>query len=471
MILKLFLILALPVSGQHIVWEKVFGSVTISDDELGSIYPLENGDFLSTGISSGIGGYINLNGTYDGVILMRFDENGDTVFARKANILGYTTPFLQPKYGGLYRTVIDARIPVGNDVMVCPAIIEFTDQGFIYQTHILNQLPNWQAQNAIQTDDFGLIISGTFIGGLTSPTNMMSIKVNFLGEVEWSNQWFPPASVRGIGNRLFNTGSNQFLITGTLGRRIGGFTFDSLGIQTATKVFYETPSMRQFITGEATPSIGKSVICAGYYKNGQNEGIGFFGKFDSLGARVWGGERNVIFDYPQSNTDGSVWATFYHKDSLYVSLKKFGPDSSLLKSIPIFLTGGYESIWRQYLPIGNNQVIAVGYRNTQQSSRQFLITKIDSFGVPVTAVQNVLVKPPASYPTIQAFPNPASSSVQFSNLDKKSLLSFYSLTGKKELEKTMLPNESVSVESLPSGIYLYRIKMGDQLFSGRFVKE
>ena len=354
---------------------------TFSNDEIYSILPLESGGFLTVGVSSKLGGVINQNGTHDGVILLRIDENGDTLYTRKLNIYGYPTPYLIEKYPGIYQTVIDARIPMGTGTLNCPAIVEFNEQGVIFQTHILSQYPDWLVSNAIKTKDYGVILSGTFAGGLTAQTQMMSIKVNFLGEVEWSQKWNPPASVRGDGRRLFQTDSNEFMVTGTLGRRIGRFTFDSLGNQLATKVFYETPSMRQFDGGEASPTVTKGDLATGYYRNGQNQVVGSFSKRNNLGLKEWGGEqKEAIFDYICTNTDETFWVFYSNRVNDNVYLKKFGPDSSSLKEIYLFQAGLNGCEYRQYLPLGNNQVIAVGYRTTSNFGNQFLITKIDSFG-------------------------------------------------------------------------------------------
>ena len=464
--------LAWPASAQHIVWEKVFGSINFSNDEIYSILPIESGGFLTVGVSSKLGGAINQNGTHDGAILLRIDENGDTLYTRKLNIYGYPTPYLVEKYDGIYQTVIDARIPMGTGTINCPAIVEFNEQGVIFQTHLLSQYPDWLVSNAIQTKDYGVILSGTFAGGLTAPTQMMSIKVNFMGEVEWANQWSPPAIVRGDGRRMFQTGANEFIVTGTLGRRIGGFTFDSLGNQLATKVFYETPSMRQFQGGESSPTAKKGIVSTGFYINGQNQGVGYYGKLDSLGNKIFGGERDIIFDYPQSNTDGTNWAIFYQKDSLYVSLKKYSEDSVLLKSIPVFLTGGFESVFRFYLPTGNNQVLAVGYRNTPNAGNQFLITKIDSFGVPITSNQNPIGFTPANIKAPVLYPNPAHEMLRFKNLPGLATLSIYNLKGQLLKTHTVSEDMGISIRELPSGQYLYHISNAEKkVFTGLFLKE
>lgn len=473
MVIMLGWMLVWPASAQHIVWEKVFGSVF--DEQLGSILPVESGGYISTGLSFKIGGGLSTTfGDYLGVILIRFDDNGDTIYTRKLNLFGYTTPYLVEKYPGIFQTVIDARIPMGNGSINCPAIVEFNEEGVIFQTHILNQHPDWLVSNAIQTKDYGVILSGTFAGGLTAPNQMFSIKVNFLGEVEWAQKWAPPAMVEGNGRRLFQTGtnSNEFMVTGTLGRRIGGFTFDSLGNQLATKVFYETPSMRQFQGGEATIGKDKSINSFGFYRNGQNQVVGYYGKLDSLGQEVWGGERDVIFNYPQANVDGSVWTLFYQKDSLYVSLRKYSEDSVLLKSIPVFLTGGFESVFRHYLPIGNNQVLAVGYRNTQNSSKQFLITKIDSFGIPITSIQKPISFTPANIKAPVLYPNPSHEMIRFKNLQGLATLSIYNLKGQLLKTHPVSEDTGISIRELPSGQYLYHISNAEKkVFTGLFLKE
>jgi hypothetical protein len=465
--------LAWPASSQHIVWEKVFGSTNFSNDEINSILPLESGGFLTVGVSSKLGGVINQNGTHDGVILLRIDENGDTLYIRKLNIYGYPTPYLIEKYPGIYQTVIDARIPMGTGTLNCPAIVEFNEQGVIFQTHILSQYPDWLVSNAIKTKDYGVILSGTFAGGLTAQTQMMSIKVNFLGEVEWSQKWNPPASVRGDGRRLFQTDSNEFMVTGTLGRRIGGFTFDSLGNQLATKVFYETPSMRQFDGGEASPTVTKGDLATGYYRNGQNQVVGSFSKRNNLGLKEWGGEqKEAIFDYICTNTDETFWVFYSNRVNDNVYLKKFGPDSSSLKEIYLFQAGLNGCEYRQYLPLGNNQVIAVGYRTTSNFGNQFLITKIDSFGIPITSIQKPINFTPAHVQAPVLYPNPAHEILRFKNLQGKAKVSIYNLRGQLIKTQSVFEEEGLSVRELPRGQYLYHVSNSDKkVFTGLFLKE
>ena len=348
----LWLGLVFPGQAQHIVWEKVFGAQGVSFDGLGSILPLEDETFLSVGYSSLFGGYVsNTNlGSLDGAILLRLDENGDTIFVKKLNIMVTsvynTTPYIGHKYGDIYWAAIWGAIQVGTSWIYCPVVVEFTAEGAILQTHIYAQYQDWFVTGAVATTDFGLILSGYYNGGLSFPTQMMSMKINFLGEVEWANKWNPPAQVRGIGNRIFQTKPNEYLITGTLGRRIGGFTFDSLGNQIDTKVFYETPSNYQFLQGEATVAPKKEIIAAGHYKVGaSNDGISYFGRIDSLNSQIWGGEQVGGFNYPFSNTDGTIWVTHYEPGQGRF-LKKFSQDSVPLKSFLIEPFGGWDRKWR-----------------------------------------------------------------------------------------------------------------------------
>lgn len=474
----LWLGLGLPGLAQHIVWEKVFGAQGVSSDGLGAITALEDGTFLAIGYSDLYGGYVsNTNlGSLEGAILMRLDENGDTIFVRKLNFMindvNNHAPYIGHKYGDIYWAAFWAAIQVGPSWISCPVVVEFTADGFILQTHIYSQYQDWLVTGAVATSDYGLILSGTFNGGLSLPTQMTSIKVNFLGEVEWANKWFPPAQVRGIGNRIFQTKPNEYLITGTLGRRIGGFTFDSLGNQIDTKVFYETPSNYQFLQGEATIADFKSTVSAGQYRNGSNQTIGYFGQMDSLGNNVWGGEQQGFFKSPQSNTDGSLWVQAYNQSTNWIDLNKHGKDSSLLKSIPIIQAVTWSKVWYQYQPIGNNQVIAVGFQGTPNFGYQFLITKIDSFGTPITSVNPSLQKPPKDFREIVAFPNPTAQSIQFKNLDRPGVLQLYNLKGQKIWEQAILPEKEVPLQSLSSGTYLWHIATDNQkVYSGKFLKE
>lgn len=81
----------------------------------------------------------------------------------------------------------------------------------------------------------------------------------------------------------------------------------------------------------------------------------------------------------------------------------------------------------------------------------FVLTQGDGTGCAATAIAITEQK------TIQIFPNPAADYFTVQGLEKESQLSVYDITGKEVVRKTVVPNEKISVSTLPKGNYLVKV--------------
>ncbi|MDX2172199.1 MAG: T9SS type A sorting domain-containing protein [Bacteroidota bacterium] len=63
--------------------------------------------------------------------------------------------------------------------------------------------------------------------------------------------------------------------------------------------------------------------------------------------------------------------------------------------------------------------------------------------------------------TISIYPNPSSNYIQ-TNLDELSEFKIFNITWELLFSKTVLPNEKIDISSLPTGIYICRIKIGNE---------
>lgn len=74
--------------------------------------------------------------------------------------------------------------------------------------------------------------------------------------------------------------------------------------------------------------------------------------------------------------------------------------------------------------------------------------------------------------SIIVYPNPANDYLYVKNIEqKKCKIEIYSIIGKKEHE-AYIDNNKISVQNLPSGVYIYKININNQIFKqGKFIKK
>lgn len=74
---------------------------------------------------------------------------------------------------------------------------------------------------------------------------------------------------------------------------------------------------------------------------------------------------------------------------------------------------------------------------------------------------------------LKIYPNPVCGNVTISMEENYKIITFelYSIDGKKFLEKQISPNESVSMEGLSSGLYIYNITADGKKQSGKIIKQ
>jgi hypothetical protein len=464
-----------PLKAQQIVWEKIWGFTADYEEVSKLILSETQTNFLALGKSTRWSQQVGFD-FFDSLILQKINQNGDTLFLKRlGNVPVAQIAYLGHKFGNVYQAVIQSPINDNNLPVGYPCILEFTDDGVLLQTKYLTAYPEYRPTSCLKTSDGGLILGGYYNGGLSAPTQMMAIKVNFLNEVEWGGQYFPPVITRGIANRLEPMANGNYLLSGTLGRRIYGFEIDSTGGVVNQKTFYETPSNRMFFNGAANQGFRKSHYSFGYYLDGSNSTVGYFGRHDSSGNKIWGGE------IPITNVNDLV---INRENSIIVS--RNGAQSTISR-----LTKDSVEIWKIVLGTGlpfkfvnglcftePDTGLVFGYYRQQGGNlgNQFWIAKIAGVGTqynPATPDDTVSVEErffrPKDSPIL--YPNPGTERIQFKKLSQETQVAIYSSTGKKLMEKMIMPDGNLDICLLPPGVYLYHLKMGERVFTGKFLKQ
>ena len=463
-------------NAQNIVWETIRG-FNVYDDQIHKIISAENNEFIALGVTNRYWHQVGDN-YFGSAVIQKINQNGDTLFMKKLGLVPVTQiAYLGHKYGNVYQAVVQSPVNENNLPVSYPCILEFTNQGEILQTTYLTVYPEYRPTTCFKTQDGGLILGGYFNGALSSPTQMMAIKVNFLNEVEWGGQYYPPVITRGIANQIEPMANGNFLLSGPLGKRIYGFEIDSTGAIVSQKTSYETPSNRVFYNGASYQGFDKSSFNYGYYLDGSNSTVGYFGRSDSLGSNIWGGEISI---------DNVNHLVVNRENSIIVS--RNGYQSSISR-----LTKDSVEIWKVDLGTGlplkfvnglcfaqPDTGLVYGYYEQQDGNlnKQFWIAKIAGVGTAydpthpddtVTLSAQEKIFRPKDAPIL--FPNPSTERIQFTKLKQKTQMAIYSTTGVKLMDKTIQPEESFDVCHLPKGAYLYHLKMGERVFTGKFLKK
>lgn len=469
------------VSGQQIIWEKNIG--WLGPDEITSVTESDSGRFFGLGFSLRYGLNQSGLGSFRGASLIKFNSNGDTLFTRNLNLYcqSWGTPYIGKFWNNQYVAVINVELPTSpspSGIKRFPAVLLINEQGEVVQSRFFPQHEFCIINGVAKTPDNGLVLSGYKSSlDVFHTDSMFAMKVNFLLEQEWANKYTNIANAAYRGEHLEPMANGNYLVSGKLGKRIYGMELDSNGTLVNEKIYYQTPSNRVLNEGKLYQGFGMGFIHHGYYLDGSNNTVGFFGRQDKFGNKIWGGEIpiNNVNDFVV-NREGTFIVAINGFES---SISRFTKDSTLLWKVSLGIGWPLKFV-NGLLFTKPDTGLVFGYYQplTGNLGQQFWIAKIAGVGTaydPVYPEDTVTISiqekifRPKDAPIL--YPNPTAERIQFKKLSQKTLLSIYSTKGKKLFEKYILPYEFIDVCPLEPGAYLYHLTMGERVFTGKFLKK
>jgi hypothetical protein len=459
---------------QQIIWEKNFG--WIGGDQITAICQTSDGGYLGTGLVSRYG-----SNFATGATVVKFNASGDTVFVKKLNFYcqSWGLPYIGSAWNGNYFVVVNVQFETGPfQYARFPAILEISEAGEVVQAKLFPQQEFCIITGVKKTKDEGLLLSG-YKGSLnvSHTDSMFALKVNFLLEQEWAYKYSNLANAFYRGQHLEPMANGNHLVSGALGKRIYGHEIDSFGNNVNERIYYQTPSNRVFNRAKLYQGFGgNSYFSHGYYLDGSNNTVGYFGRHDRQGTKIWGGEIPIdnVNDLVL-NREGTFVVSVNGFES---SISRFTKDSMMLWKVSLGTGLPFRFVNGLYF-IKSDTGLVYGYSRQQGGNlgNQFWIAKIAGVGTaydPSNPQDTVTVSAeerlfrPKDAPIL--FPNPITEHIQFTKLTQNTQLAIYSTTGVKLMEKTIQPEECIDVCQLPKGVYLYHLKMGEKVFTGKFLK-
>lgn len=464
-----------PLFAQEIIWERAlhqevesFQSICKSNDE----------QILAGGSESKFGFTHSNLGDFDGSALVKFSNDGDSLWIKKMPYLG-SIKNLCPTENGLIWAAFQVRQPniFGNDWMFFPAIALLANDSAILVKKSFPELNTFQLGDSYLTNDGGLILFGSrspsFIPGFGS--DFYALKVDALGQLQWSRSYNPgPTNSFCQGSHVEPMANGNFLVSGSMGRRIVSFEIDpETGNDTNFVQWYQTPSNFIIDFPSTSQAMANHVVNQGTTRSTSPKF--FLGYFDyELKTKVWGGEQpggNSIIT-PKPNSDGSFIFN-YGTSTQDVRVQRMRADSTIVWSINNANTSipGFKN-FRALLYNDDESGILVGrvVSSIQGHSDDFYIAKFSGIGEPFDPTgikQPHLVKTDAV-----PFPNPASTSFRFKKEFQKGGVYLFSITGKRVLSQpNLLPKGVIDVSGLAAGTYLYRAVLDGKPHWGKIIKQ
>jgi hypothetical protein len=118
------------------------------------------------------------------------------------------------------------------------------------------------------------------------------------------------------------------------------------------------------------------------------------------------------------------------------------------------------------LETGNNQLLTTTFTpsNTVNYSLAY-----DTVYINVTGINTTIAETIGS--TISLYQDPVTLSFTITGIETEANLTMFDMTSRPVLTKTVSNNESVSMEGLPEGIYLVKIKIGNETVNKKLIKK
>jgi hypothetical protein len=461
-ILVFFWLLPFFGRSQELIWEKRIPLSTY--ERLSYVIKLSDGNYLGIGTSAK---WLLFPNVIDGAILMKFNENGDTLWTRWTGYYG--------GFGGIEKVTDDLfyallgywDAPTNSNKI---AILPLNGEGDMLGT-LPVQVAAGEMLMEMKIKDGCIWISGEkspsifYPGGLTFDFLLKKLRMDgsevFSFVYNGNNQ-----TSRGRGIEFMPNGN--ILFSGSAGRNIVAFEIDTAGNQVQYRSYFQNPLNTAWQGSVVSQIADGNQIVSGYRSTSP---VSYYlGKHDTNGTRIWGGIQPGAIMQTSGNMDSSAIVIIQATTDKLLRIKK---DSTIQWEVDFSNTpsGGTKQI-RDILYESDQSAVIVGSNsNPGGSNANLYIAKFSGFGIPFnpTSAQ--------TYEKLQTdagpipFPNPGTDVVKFTVLAGPGKVQFTDVHGRTVYEGSYLPSKGVSTRRFAPGLYAYKLERNGKIWTGKWVKE
>jgi hypothetical protein len=453
---------------QELLWEKRIPLSTY--ESLNCISKTSNEEYIALGYSKKW--KISMpNTTLLGAILMKFDQNGDTLWTKFTGYYGGFNKVVRGENGLLYALMAYQDMASNSNKW---GIYIFNEDGqnlgiIPIQTTGTNTLLDMEYRNGF------IWISGQknpsiFYPSFAGSFDFLLMKLRTDGTEVFSFVYNAnEASSRGRMMEFMPNGN--ILFSGTAGTKLCAFEIDTAGNQIQYRAYFTNPinggwqaaGVNQMPDGSRLVAANRNTSPPSYY----------IGKHDSTGARIWGGissggtgERFVF-------SDGSI-VYHYGKSSPPTSkIIRLSSDSVVLSSLNFMAPGmiqDYKSILDIYFNSDSSGVAVGNIFPLNFSTTNLYIAKFGGLGIPFNPTSAKAMESLQTNAEPIPFPNPGGGNVKFTILAGPGQVSFTDMQGRTIWKGEYLPEKGISTQTFPSGLYQYRLERNGKVWTGKWEK-
>lgn len=403
--------------------------------------------------------------------------SGDTLFVKR--VLGWTGLNGSKLVKSFEGNLVIASNSVGDTVYDSRILVQKVDTNGnpVWVLPLVNGLQNPQIKKLLPTPDGGTFILGSDLSTIGGFMDWLLIKVGINGQLEWSQRYSGGTNWYCEANNMEPLRNGNYLISGMAERSIWSVEIDANGNQVDQHTFWFGSVPNLVFDAVVRQTSYKSFAVSGTFES--NPATAFFGKFDSLKTKVWGGEtgnkRQTILT---SNKEGSVFSltrSGLNNDTLFFdavtndSIQTWHyplPRSLPVERSPIINDMTFDGL-------GNAVICGSAKRNNSNRDELFFM-KISGIGLPYDPFTDTVLtykREKTKVIEIKAYPNPTKDQVWFSGMKEAGQLLMFAPDGRLLFNTRLEHGMPVSLASVPSGLYYYRLNHAGHWLTGKILKE
>jgi hypothetical protein len=452
--------------GQNLIWEKKLPLSTY--ETFSCVTKASNGNFLALGSSEK---WLILNPVQGGAIIMKFNENGDTLWTK---FTGY--------YGGFNKVVTDNS---GNFY----ALLGYHDTSlnkFKWGIYIFNEDGQNLGVIPIQTTGTNTLLDMEYrngfiwISGQKNPSifypsvagsfDFLLMKLRTDGTEVFSFVYNAnEASSRGRMMEFMPNGN--ILFSGTAGTKLCAFEIDTSGNQIQYRNYLTNSANTGWQGAFVSQSADGNRLVGGYRST--NPDTYYLGMHDTSGTAIWGGYKTGYISTHWMNQDStSIITTGAIGTPGRTTISRIRSNSAVVWSKNIYGTAitGYKypsDIWYNEDESG---IIVGNVFPASFSPKNLYICKFSGLGIPFNPTSAKAMESLQTHAEPIPFPNPGGGNVKFTILAGPGQVSFTDMQGRTIWKGEYLPEKGISTQTFPSGLYQYRLERNGKVWTGKWEK-
>lgn len=454
--------------GQELIWEKRIPLSTY--ESFSSVIKLSDGNYLGLGTSAK---WILFPNVIDGAILMKFNENGDTLWTRWTGYYG--------GFGGIEKVTDDLFYALlgywdapSNSNKI--AILLLNGQGDMLGT-LPVQVAAGEMLMEMKIKDGYIWISGEkspslfYPGGLTFDFLLKKLRMDGSEVFSFVYNGDDQTS-RGRGIEFMPNG--HILFSGSCGRNLSAFEIDTAGNQISFRNYFQNPLNGGWQNASVSQTVNNLFVING--SRSTNPVSHYLAIHDTTGARIWGGIGQGGSTTPVLFNDGSLVNINNSLSPVYSRIRKFSLDSSLIWSLDLMGPGLIEGrkVVNDIAFESDGSGVCVGTMVPNSGGNQNLyICKFGGLGIPFDPTSVKVPVPQKAEVHPVPYPNPGNDSrpLTFTQVEGPAQVRFFNLQGKTVLEGAYLPEKGLATQSFSAGLYIYQLEYQGRLWVGKWMKE